>query len=244
MVAIQRRPKRNTIRSVNSEAIMVGTVEYSRTTVRLGSGLLILAAVVMTIGAAIPFVAPSLREAPWTDDAQQAVAVIAGNPSAYATAHGLFVAAAILTSLGLVPVSLGFQGRSRPWAMMAVVAFAFAAAFSAVDRTINMQVYTWGAVAVQGLQVTDILTQALIHFQAGLDLLFNILAYLALGLFGIAMLQRPDPSGFGWVFVVGGIFAVVLYLVGGTIPAYVYFGTAALGATTWLLGSDLEREKA
>jgi len=210
------------------------------TAIPLGSRLLILAVVIMATGAVIPVFAPSLRDAPWTDDPQLAAAAIAGNPSAYAWAHGLFIAAAILTALGLVPVSLAFQGRSRPWAMMALVAFAFAAVFSAINRIINIEVYTWGV--GHGLNVTDPWVQALMLFQAGLSHLFNILAYLALSLYGIAMLQQLNPSQLGWIFVVGSLFGLVLHLAGGGIPAFVYIGAGALGVATWLLGITSEVE--
>jgi hypothetical protein len=199
---------------------------------RLGSGILILAAIVMVVGAAIPFFAPSLRDAPWTDDPSRAAAAIAGNPGAYAWAHGLFIAAAILTALGLVPVSLGFRGSSRPWAMMALSAFAFAAVLSTINRTINIEVFTWGA--VQGVDATNFSIQSIMRFQEGLSYAFYILAFLALGLYGIAILLQSKPSGLGWVFVVAGILGLVLRAFGDLIPAFVFLGTAALGVATWL----------
>lgn len=204
----------------------------------LGGGILILAAIVMVIGAAIPSFAPSLRDAPWTDDPLQAAATIAGNPGAYAWAHGLFVAAAILTALGLVPVSLGFRGSGRPWAMMALLAFAFAAVFSTINRTINIQVFTWGA--VQGVDVTSFSIQSIMRFQEGLSYAFYILAFLALGLYGMAMLLQPKPSGLGWFFVAAGILGLVLRVFGDLIPAFVFLGTAALGVATWLQSSASE----
>ncbi len=199
---------------------------------RLGGGILILAAFVMTVGAAIPFFAPSLRDAPWTDDPSLAAAAIAGNPGAYAWAHGLFIVAGILTALGLVPISLGFQGGGRTWAMMALLAFAFAALFSAIGRTFNIEVFTWGA--VQGVSPTDLLIQSIMRFQNGLSYAFYILAFLALGLYGIAMLLQPKPSGLGWVFVVVGILGLLLRVFDVLIPAFVFLGTAALGVATWL----------
>jgi len=95
----------------------------------LAGGLLLIgAAAIFVTGAAIGFLAPSLSDAPpfVTDDVER-------------------VAAAMLTALGLVPLSLRFEGRSRPWAVVALVAFAFAAMFAAIDRIISMQVTTWAA---------------------------------------------------------------------------------------------------
>jgi hypothetical protein len=218
----------------------MNTAKQSRMAFRLGGGIVILATVIMVCGAAIPFFAPSLREAPWTDDPAQAEVTIAGNPTAYAWAQGLFLAAAILTALGFTPLSLGFQGRSRLWSMMALVAFSFGAVFSVIDRTIDISVYTWGA--LQGLEVTDLWIQSLMHFQTGLSFAFYVLAFLALSLYGIAILQQPGIRALGWVFVIGGVLGIVLRVFGDLIPAFIFFGSGALGAAAWLLGVDSETE--
>ncbi len=114
---------------------------------RLPGAVLIGAAAIMITGVAIGFLAPSLRDAPpfVTDDIGEAAAAIAGNPAAWQWANGLIAVAAVLTALGLVSISLRFEGRSRPWAMTALVAFAFAAVLEAVDRIITIQVTTWAA---------------------------------------------------------------------------------------------------
>lgn len=218
----------------------MNTAKQSRMAFRLGGGIVILATVIMVFGAANPFFAPSLREAPWTDDPAQAEVTIAGNPTAYAWAQGLFLAAAILTALGFTPLSLGFQGRSRLWSMMALVSFSFGAVFSVIDRTIDISVYTWGA--VQGLDVTDLWIQSLMHFQTGLSFAFYTLAFLALGLYGIAILQQPGPGGLGWAFVAAGLLGIVLRVLGSPIPAFIFISTGALGAAAWLLGGDSEAE--
>jgi hypothetical protein len=207
------------------------TKKRSMPTYRLGGLVLVLALMIMVTGASIPFFAPSLRDAPWTDDPELAAKTIAGNPRAAAWANGLFLAAAVVTALGLVPVSLGFQGKACLWAGMAFVAFAFAAVCSVIDRVISIEVFTWGA--VQGLQVTDPLVGAFVRFSDGLAHLFNVLAYIALAMYGIALLRLPSPSGLGVIFVVGGSLGLILHLVGETIPAFIYFGFAALGASIW-----------
>jgi hypothetical protein len=196
----------------------------------LAGGLLVGGVVVMMTGAAIPFLAPSLREAPWEGD----LAAIAGNPTAHVWANGLLIAAAILTTLGLVALSIRFEGRSRPWAWMGLVAFAFAAVLGVIDRIIVTGPATWAA--QQGLDETDLIVQAFSRLVDGLGVTFMILGFFALSLYGIAMSQIEGSSGIGWAFVAGGILGIVLELVGGTIPAFVFFGTAALGIATWRLG--------
>ncbi len=208
--------------------------KQSKRAARLGGGILIMAAFIMVVGAAVPFFAPSLRDAPWTDDPQQAAQAIAGNPSAYAWAHGLFIAAGILTALGLAPVSLGFQGSSRPWGMMALVAFGFAAILSTIDRFINIEVFTWGA--IQGVNVRSFSIQAIMRYQEGLSYAFYFLAFLSIGLYGVAMLKGFKPNGLGWVFVAAGILGILVRVFGNLIPAFVFLGTAALGLATWLPG--------
>ena len=138
-------------------------VRQLRKTNRTAGGMLIVATAIMFSGAAIGFFAPSLRDAPWTDDLHQAATTIAGNPSAYMWANGLIMAAAVLTALALVLLSLGFEGRARPWAWTAMVAFAFAALFEAIDRIISMQVHTWAA--LQQLELTDPAIRTFIRFQ-------------------------------------------------------------------------------
>ena len=41
----------------------------------------------------------------------------------------------------------------------------------------------------------------------------------------------------GWPFVAGAVLGIVLQLVGAMIPAFVFLGTAALGAAIWFYGA-------
>ena len=207
-------------------------IRQSRKTNRVAGAMLIVATAIMFTGAAIGFFAPSLRDAPWADNAHEATTTIAGNPSAYIWANGLIMAAAVLTALALVPLSLGFEGRARPWALTAMVAFAFAAMFEAIDRIIRMQVHTWAV--QQQLDLADPIVRPFIRIQSGLDYSYNILGFIALGLYGVAMLVRSGVGGIGWLFLAGGIFGIFLQVSDATIPAMVFFGTGALGVVTLL----------
>ena len=204
---------------------------------RLPGAVLIGAAAMMIAGAAIGFLAPSLREAPpfVTDDVGKAAAAIAGNPAAWRWANGLILAAAILTALGLVPISLRFEGRSRPWAGTALAAFAFAAVLETVDRVIAIQVTTWAAQRYPDDTVFTV-WEAFSQFDGGLGLAFSILAFVAIGLYGTAIVQT-ERVGLGWAFVAVGVVGILLELLGVGIPAYVFVGTAALGAASWQLGA-------
>ena len=148
-------------------------------------------------------------------------------------ANGLILAAAILTALGLVPLSLGFEGRSRPWAWTALVAFAFAAVLEAIDRIISMQVTTWAAQRYPDETVFTV-GEAFERFDSGLGFAFYILAFIAVGLYGIAFVQTGRVIGLGWAFVAVGVIGIILELAGAGIPGYVFLGTAALGVATGL----------
>ncbi len=205
---------------------------------RLGGGLLVLGTLTMMVGAAIPFLSPSLSQAPWTDDPQVAAAAIAGNPTAYAWANGMFMAAGLITALGLVPISLGFPGRARPWAMMGVLAFAIGATSSAINRTINIKIITWAA--VQHIDPGGELAQMLIRFQSGLEQLTHLLAYLSIALFGVALIRRANPGWLGWLFFSAGLIGLIAWAVAAPIPAFIFFGTGALGVTSWIAGPGSE----
>lgn len=195
--------------------------------------ILVGAAVVMVTGAAIGFLAPSLRDAPpfVTEDVASVAAAIAGNPAAWMWANGLILVAAVVTALGLVPISLRFQGRGRPWAMVALVAFVFAAVFESLDRMISIQVTTWAAQHYPDPTVFQVF-EAFDRFDTALGTAFTILAFLAIGLYGVAMSRSPGDGGLGWLFVGIGVVGVLLEVGGAAIPAFVFFATAGFGAVS------------
>ena len=190
---------------------------------RLPGAVLIVAAAIFVTGAAIGFLAPSLSDAPpfVTDDVGKAAAAIAGNPAAWMWANGLILVAAIVTGLGLVPITLQFEGRSRPWAHTALVAFAFAAVLEAIDRIISIQVTTWAAKQYPDETVFTV-WEAFARFDSGLGLWFYILGFIALGLYGIAMVHTRRVIGLGWAFVAAGVTGILLELLGFGIPGYVF----------------------
>ena len=194
---------------------------------RAGGSLVVVAAGVMFVGAAIPFFAPSLRDAPWSDDLQELLGVVAGNPAAWRWANGLILSAAALTALGLVPVTMGFGGAARSWAAMGLVSYLFCAVVAIIDRLISIGPATWAA--EEGISVTDATVQAFIRFGNGLNVAFYVFGFLALGLYGVALTRVTEASGAGWAFVGAGGLGIVLGSVGAAIPGFVFLGTGALG---------------
>jgi hydrogenase/urease accessory protein HupE len=205
------------------------------------NALVVVASVIMFSGAVTGFVAPSLREAPpfVTSDTAAVAAAIAGNPAAWRWANTLIFTAAILTTLALVPITLRFRGRSLPWAVTGLVAFALAAAFETVGRLITIRVSIWAApqypdeTAVGMWEVLD---------RLGLGTVFYILALIAVGLYGIA-LQRYDTKGWGSTFVGIAVVGVLLEVLGVGIPAYVYLTTATLAIATWKTDQPYQKSR-
>ena len=203
---------------------------------RFAGGVLLVAAAIMFIGVAIGFLAPSLREAPpfVTDDVAEVAAAIAGNPTAWAWAHALIATAAVLTTLGLVPLSIRFEDRSRPWALMGLVAFALGAVLEVVDRA-AVGVTIWAAERYPDPTVIAVF-EAFDRADDGLGSAFYLLAFVAIGLYGVAMTRSNDTRELGWGFVIGATVGVLIGMIGAGIPVFVYLGTAALGIATWRLG--------
>jgi len=199
----------------------------------VAGGTLVGGAVTMAAGAATGVFAPSLRNAPWSDDPEALAAAIAGNPTAWIWANSLFLVAAIITTVGLVLAVSGVSGRSRPWAGAAVVLFGFAAAAEVVDRVISAYVYTWAA--EEGFSIATPAVASFVRFQDGLGNLFFLLGFSAVALFGVAISRRPDVAGLGWLFVAGGVLGLVLAFFGAVIPAMVYLETASLGVAVWVM---------
>ena len=195
---------------------------------RFGGWLLVGATVVMAAGATIPFVSPSLRDAPWSDVWDELARGIAGNPVAWRWANALFLAAAVLTAFGLAALSTTFAGRARVLGLMGGLAFGIAAALSAIDRTIAIAVAPWAA--AEGLASSDPTVQAFIRMDEGLSLLFFILGFASVILFGIAMVVAGSgDAGAGRVVAAIGGLGIVVAVVGFAIPAFVYLATATIG---------------
>lgn len=193
-------------------------------------GALMVGGVLMAAGAFLPALVRSLDGA-WSDDPQQVAAAIVRSPTAWGWANGLILAASIFTAIALTPFAQRFEGSSRGWSLTALAVFAFAAVVEAIDRMINIQVFTWAA--QQHLEVTDPTLQAFLRLGDGLGFAFYVLGFLALLLFGLAILTGADFRAAGWGLIIGGAFGLLLAFIGAAIPAMVFFGTWALGLGIW-----------
>ena len=215
----------------------IGVTTHQKPWERWAGGVLVAALVIFVTGAAIGFLAPSLRDAPpfVTDDVGEVAAAIAGNPTAWAWASGLILSAALITALGLVPITFQFEGKSRPWAFTGLVAFAFGAVFEVIVGFIAIGVIPWAATRYPD-PVALAVYEAFDEFSAGLGVAFAILAFVAIGLYGNAMRRTEATTRLGWAFVAGATFGVVLEVVGFGIPGFIYLGTAALGVAIWRRG--------
>ncbi len=207
---------------------------------RLPGLVLVIAAVVMVTGAVIGFVAPSLRDAPpfVTEDVGRRASAIGGNPTAWVWANGLIAAAAILATLGLAAITLRFRNAGRVWSLVALVTFAMGATFGVLDRVISMQVTTWAAQRYPdptAVMIWD--TFERLRFGA----VFHVLAFVSIGLYGLAMTATKGVTGLGKGFLTIGTAGILLELASAAIPAYVFLATAALGVASWQLTPGVRR---
>ena len=193
----------------------------------MGSWLLVIGLVIFTVGAVIGFVAPSLREAPWSDYPQLGLRAIAGNPSAHVLANSLILSSAMLTALGLSAFSFGFKSTARAWAVTGAVAFVLSAIFITLDRLISIKVIT--IIAQEGLATHGSTFTLFSSLQDGLSALFYYLGFFAISLLGIAYSQTSPPSGQSTILIAGGLGGIALTIVGGVIPGMVFLGTGVIG---------------
>jgi len=150
--------------------------------------------------------------------------------------NGLIAGAGILTTLGLAALSLRFAGPGRRWAWMGMTAFAFAVVFLAIDRMLGMSVRIWAAERLSDPTVFTVV-EGFRSFDRVLSDWFEVLSFLSLGLYGIALAQTAEARQRGWAFVAVGVVGIVLSVVGGVIPGMIFLGTGALGVATWNLES-------
>jgi hypothetical protein len=186
--------------------------------------------VLMAAGALLPGLVHSLDGA-WSDDPQQVAAAIARSPTAWGWANGLILVASIFTAIALTPFAHRFEGTSRGWSLTALTAFALAAVVEAILRVINIQEFTWAA--QQHLGVTDPRVLEFLRLADGLGFAFYVLGFLALLLFGLAILTGADFKAAGWGLIIGGGFGLLLAFIGAAIPAMVFIGTWSLGLGIW-----------
>lgn len=219
---------RSSLRRTKSDVESALDAPHQNWSRALGGWLLVGATAVMATGAAIPFFAPSLSDAPWSDVWDELARGIAGNPVAWRWANALFLATAVVTAFGLAALSQSFSGRAHVMGMIGVTAFGFAAVVSVIDRAISIGVAPWAA--AEGLSSTDPTVQAFILMDQNLSLLFFVLGFASVILFGMAIAfeGRRDARS-GWVVAGAGILGIAIALTGFAIPAFVYMTTAAIG---------------
>lgn len=201
---------------------------------QVGGIVLIASTIIMFAGAAIANFTLAQSRTSFGAEPEQLLAAIAANPSAWRLADILILAAIILTALGLVPITLEFEGSGRPWAWAGLLVFSISAVFGAIRRIVSIYLEPW--VAVEGIDLHDTAVEAFSRFGQGLGEWFTILAFAAIALYGMAFLRRAESRATGWLFVGGGMVGLILHLVGAGIPAFIFLETGALGVAILLRG--------
>jgi hypothetical protein len=121
------------------------------------------------------------------------------------------------------------------------VAFVLAAVFETINRLVSIGVTTWAAELYPDETVVTVLEA---FERVGFGDVFYVLGFLAIGIYGIAMSVTDGAKGPGSAFVVVSPIGILVHLFGGSIPAFVFLATAALGGTTWFRGDAPSREGA
>lgn len=201
-------------------------------TQQIGGIVLICSAVIMFAGAVVASFTLAQSQTGFGAGPEQIVTAIAANPSAWRLADVLVLIAIILTALGFVPITLGFEEPGRSWAWAGLLAFSISAVLGATRRIVSISLEPW--VAVEGIDLNNITVEAFLRFGEGLGEWFTILAFTAVVLYGMALLRRPESGSLGWLFIGGGAVGVLLHLVGAGIPAFIFFETGALGVAIFM----------
>lgn len=198
---------------------------------QLSAILLVGAAVIMFTGAGIAVLSPSLNPAVFTSDLRVYLESVESNPIAWMWAQGLIITGGIVTLFGLVALAQKFQGYARQWGWVGVAAYGLSTVFLALNRILDMSV---------GILATELLADpnSLKSFTPLLaidDILgdwWGALAWVSLVATGIALIRTAGIRVKGTAFTAVGLVGLGLDLIGATIPAMIFFATAALGIAT------------
>lgn len=199
---------------------------------KAGGIVLITSAVIMFAGAATSFFTLAQNQTGFGARPEQLVAAIAAHPTTWRLGDILILAAIIMTSLGLVTITPGFERAGRSWARAGFLAFSLATALGAIRRIVSIYLEPW--IAVAGIDLNDTTVEAFTRFGAGLGEWFTILAFVAIALYGMAFLLRAEAQVTGWLFIGGGAVGLILHLVGAGIPALIFLETGSLGVAVLL----------
>jgi hypothetical protein len=71
------------------------------------------------------------------------------------------------------------------------------------------------------------------RFDSALGITFYILTFIALGLYGVARVQKERLIGLRWAFIAVVVIGILHRLADAATPAYVFLWAAALGVASW-----------
>lgn len=192
---------------------------------RISGSVLILGAVVMFIGASIPFLTGLGGEA-WTGNPEEVLSAVSREPGAWKWANGLIAAAGLLTVIGLAGLT-AYLWPDHPVAIAALITFAIAAAMDIASRLLNARVAPWAASQPAEGEGAAVFV-GMHELSEGLIQGFILIAFVSMAIYGLAVLQH-GTLWLGALLVLFGIGGFILELVGAAIPALIFIGTAVMG---------------
>jgi hypothetical protein len=194
---------------------------------QLTGWLLVVGSAVFMVGAANPVLAKA-----WSAPQETFLAIVGGHRRAWATTSILFIAAAVVTTPGLVLLApLVPDVEASGFAVAGAVTFAIASVIWVITCVHRLTVQAWAAQQYLATGAIDRTTEPLDRLAGGLFQAFIVLAFAGLAVIGVAAATGGLLAVWlGWL-VAGFAAAMVglLYLTGDMPPFAVFVPTLALG---------------
>jgi hypothetical protein len=199
-----------------------------------------LAGLLLAVGAAVGGLMTGLATtrlgAVWTSPSEVSLRLIAEHPGAWRIANLGFAVMTVSTVAGLwtVPDLVGDQGASL--ALAAAGAYALASGFWVVSLAVRLAVQPDVAASFVEGGTIDPAYRPLARVSGGLFIAFESIAGASLIALGAAILVGGSMAAvLGWFAIaIGALLVVTCATAGGTLPAFVYLPTFAMGVALLL----------
>jgi len=190
---------------------------------RLAGWLLLAGGMFAIVGA----FCPPYRQ--WSAPQEEGFRAIAGNPVGWWCINTGFLVGTVLAALGLATLaSVLYRRAGGEWALLAAVAFGFAATAWIANIAYRLSIWSWAAETYVATGVTPEVFVPLRLWAGMLFAIFAVVGYASVACLGAATLRAElGPVWLGWATVACGLTAG--FVVGYNVPFIMYVPFAALG---------------
>ena len=191
---------------------------------RLVGWLLVTGSVLAILGA----FCPPYRQ--WTAPVEEGFRAIAGNPIGWWCIHAGFFLGTVVSALGLALLASALHRRTGgEWALIAAVAFGFAAMAWIVNIAYRVSIWNWAAQAFVQTGRTPDYFAPLQRWAGMLFAVFSVVGYGSVAALGVAVLRADlGPAWLRWGTIVWGLSGGLV--VGYNVPFLMYVPFLAWGA--------------